>query len=204
MAATIATGATALCSEITPENASKLSPVWAMSTGGQFGGLEGDAPLPRRRPLLLRRLRPHLRRRREVRQHPLALRARIWRRVQRRAVLRPYPSRRGARGRSRHRRAARREAGRAEPRGRQSRLGRSDRRLEARRHDELRAARREGSRHHRRLGRRIWRSRLSEVLQRRRPANWNGRPTPFRRPESPAARPGQRTTAGRRAAARPG
>ena len=28
-------------SEITPENASKLSPVWAMSTGGQFGGLEG-------------------------------------------------------------------------------------------------------------------------------------------------------------------
>ena len=26
--------------EITPENASKLSPVWAMSTGGQFGGLE--------------------------------------------------------------------------------------------------------------------------------------------------------------------
>ena len=27
--------------EITPENASKLSPVWAMSTGGQFGGLEG-------------------------------------------------------------------------------------------------------------------------------------------------------------------
>ena len=27
--------------EITAENASKLSPVWAMSTGGQFGGLEG-------------------------------------------------------------------------------------------------------------------------------------------------------------------
>jgi alcohol dehydrogenase (cytochrome c) len=27
-------------SEITPDNASKLSPVWAMSTGGQFGGLE--------------------------------------------------------------------------------------------------------------------------------------------------------------------
>ena len=26
--------------EITPENAAKLSPVWAMSTGGQFGGLE--------------------------------------------------------------------------------------------------------------------------------------------------------------------
>ena len=30
------------------------------------------------------------------------------------------------------------------------------------------------------------------------------KPTPFRRPESPAARPGPRTTAGRRAAARPG
>jgi glucose dehydrogenase len=28
-------------SEITPDNASKLSPVWAMSTGGQLGGLEG-------------------------------------------------------------------------------------------------------------------------------------------------------------------
>ena len=28
-------------SEITPENASKLTPVWAMSTGGQLGGLEG-------------------------------------------------------------------------------------------------------------------------------------------------------------------
>jgi alcohol dehydrogenase (cytochrome c) len=27
--------------EITPETASKLAPVWAMSTGGQFGGLEG-------------------------------------------------------------------------------------------------------------------------------------------------------------------
>ena len=27
-------------SEITPDNASRLSPVWAMSTGGQFGGLE--------------------------------------------------------------------------------------------------------------------------------------------------------------------
>jgi glucose dehydrogenase len=27
-------------SEITPDNASKLAPVWAMSTGGQFGGLE--------------------------------------------------------------------------------------------------------------------------------------------------------------------
>jgi len=27
-------------SEITPDNAAKLSPVWAMSTGGQFGGLE--------------------------------------------------------------------------------------------------------------------------------------------------------------------
>jgi len=26
--------------EITPDNAGKLSPVWAMSTGGQFGGLE--------------------------------------------------------------------------------------------------------------------------------------------------------------------
>src|ERR1700761_1884853 len=26
--------------QITPENASKLSPVFAMSTGGQFGGLE--------------------------------------------------------------------------------------------------------------------------------------------------------------------
>src|SRR4029453_13942936 len=26
--------------EITPDNAAKLSPVWAMSTGGQFGGLE--------------------------------------------------------------------------------------------------------------------------------------------------------------------
>jgi alcohol dehydrogenase (cytochrome c) len=26
--------------EITPENAAKLAPVWAMSTGGQFGGLE--------------------------------------------------------------------------------------------------------------------------------------------------------------------
>jgi alcohol dehydrogenase (cytochrome c) len=27
-------------SEITPQNAAKLSPVWSMSTGGQFGGLE--------------------------------------------------------------------------------------------------------------------------------------------------------------------
>ena len=27
--------------EITPDNAAKLAPVWAMSTGGQFGGLEG-------------------------------------------------------------------------------------------------------------------------------------------------------------------
>ena len=27
-------------SEITPDNAAKLAPVWAMSTGGQFGGLE--------------------------------------------------------------------------------------------------------------------------------------------------------------------
>jgi glucose dehydrogenase len=27
--------------EITPETASKLAPVWAMSSGGQFGGLEG-------------------------------------------------------------------------------------------------------------------------------------------------------------------
>jgi glucose dehydrogenase len=27
--------------EITPETAAKLAPVWAMSTGGQFGGLEG-------------------------------------------------------------------------------------------------------------------------------------------------------------------
>ncbi len=27
-------------SEITPDNAAKLTPVWAMSTGGQFGGLE--------------------------------------------------------------------------------------------------------------------------------------------------------------------
>jgi hypothetical protein len=27
--------------KITPETASKLAPVWAMSTGGQFGGLEG-------------------------------------------------------------------------------------------------------------------------------------------------------------------
>ena len=26
--------------EITPDNAAKLTPVWAMSTGGQFGGLE--------------------------------------------------------------------------------------------------------------------------------------------------------------------
>jgi quinohemoprotein ethanol dehydrogenase len=28
-------------SEITPDNAARLAPVWAMSTGGQFGGLEG-------------------------------------------------------------------------------------------------------------------------------------------------------------------
>ena len=69
-------------------------------------------------------------------------------------------------GRSRHRRAPRRAAGRAKPRRRKDRLGRSDRRLEARRDDEFRAARREGSRHHRRFGRRIWRSRLSEVVQR--------------------------------------
>ena len=27
--------------EITPDNAGPLAPVWAMSTGGQFGGLEG-------------------------------------------------------------------------------------------------------------------------------------------------------------------
>ena len=67
--------------EITPENASKLTPVWTMSTGGQFGGLEADAPLPRRRPLFHRRLCPRLRRRRKVRQHSLALRARIWRRL---------------------------------------------------------------------------------------------------------------------------
>ena len=26
--------------EITPDNAAQLAPVWAMSTGGQFGGLE--------------------------------------------------------------------------------------------------------------------------------------------------------------------
>jgi glucose dehydrogenase len=32
--------------EITPENANKLTPVWAMSTGGKFGGLE-STPLYR-------------------------------------------------------------------------------------------------------------------------------------------------------------
>src|SRR5262249_9102619 len=28
-------------SEITPDNVAKMTPVWSMSTGGQFGGLEG-------------------------------------------------------------------------------------------------------------------------------------------------------------------
>ena len=40
--------------EITPDNAAQLAPVWAMSTGGQFGGLEGHAAVPRRRALLHR------------------------------------------------------------------------------------------------------------------------------------------------------
>ena len=92
--------------EITPETASKLSPVWAMSTGGQFGGLEAT-PLFRDGVLYLhRRLRPHLRRRREVRQYPLALRAGVWGWLQRRPVLRAYPPRSGAHGRSRDRCAA--------------------------------------------------------------------------------------------------
>ena len=38
--------------EITPDNAAKLSPVWAMSTGGQFGGLEATPLFRRRRALL--------------------------------------------------------------------------------------------------------------------------------------------------------
>ena len=64
-------------SEITPDNAAKLAPVWAMSTGGQFGGLEVDTALPRRRPLFQRRLRPHLRGRCQVGKHRLVLRAGI-------------------------------------------------------------------------------------------------------------------------------
>ena len=63
--------------EITPENAAKLSPVWAMSTGGKFGGLESDTALPGRRTLFQRRLRTRVRGRCQVRKHRLALRAGI-------------------------------------------------------------------------------------------------------------------------------
>ena len=63
--------------EITPENAAKLTPVWAMSTGGQFGGLEAT-PLFRDGVLYFtadyaRVFAVDA----QVRQHPLALRARI-------------------------------------------------------------------------------------------------------------------------------
>ena len=87
--------------EITPDNAAKLTPVWAMSTGGQFGGLEAT-PLFRDGVLYFsadyaRVFAVDA----QVRQHHLALRARIRGRLQRHAVLRPDPSRRGAEGRSR-------------------------------------------------------------------------------------------------------
>ena len=80
--------------EITPDNAAKLTPAWAMSTGGQFGGLEAT-PLFHAGVLYFSAdYAPRLRRRRQVRQHHLALRARIRGRLQRHAVLRPDPSRR--------------------------------------------------------------------------------------------------------------
>ena len=41
MVATIAIGATA-ATEITPDNAAKLSPVWSMSTEGQYGRIGID------------------------------------------------------------------------------------------------------------------------------------------------------------------
>ena len=63
------------------------------------------------------------------------------------------------------RRDARRPARGAQRQRRQGRLGAEDRRMEERRHDEPGAARRQGPRDHRRLGRRVRRARLSEILQ---------------------------------------
>ena len=135
-------------SEITPDNASKLSPVWAMSTGGQFGGLEAT---PLFRDGVLYFTADYAR--------TFAVDAKsgniLWHYepeygdgFNAYAVLRACQPRRGARGRSRPCRPARCAACRAEPRRRQGRLGHSDRRLEARRDDEFVAARRKGSRHH--------------------------------------------------------
>ena len=63
-------------SEITPDNAAKLTPVWAMSTGGQFGGLE-MTPLFRDGVLYFSADYARVFAVDEVGKHRLALRARI-------------------------------------------------------------------------------------------------------------------------------
>ena len=124
--------------EITPDNAAQLRPVWAMSTGGQFGGLEAT-PLFRDGVLYFSgRL-------------CAGVRARCARPATSSGATSPNmsegfnamlccgPIHRGVALKDDlvYRRPPRREAGRPQPRRRQGRLGGEDRRLEERRDHQL-------------------------------------------------------------------